>query len=102
MLNVAQTGVAHEVCHLLGLPHVGVARRAHDCMQVMGKPDWDNLIECYKGDTNYETRNIMGLGDAISPWNGSPWLCRLFGHVGVVAPYAWEIAVDRKVPPTVL
>jgi hypothetical protein len=99
---VDQFGVAHEVGHLLGLPHVGVARRGHDCLKAMQDDPrkGQNAPACYLGDTVADAENIMGKGNTVAPWNALPWQIRLFKHTGL-APDGWPVT-NREPPPVVL
>ena len=100
---VDHLGVAHEVGHLLGLPHVGVARRSHQCLKAMAdKPEeGGNARMCYAGDGPSHASNIMGMGNEVHHWNAMPWAIRMFKHTGI-GPASWGVAVDEKVLPKVI
>jgi hypothetical protein len=100
--QVDQLAVAHEVGHLLGLPHVGVARRGHDCLKAIQDDPrkGQNARVCYLGDTVPDGENIMGVGNVVAPWNAMPWQIRLFKHTGL-APDGWPVT-NREPPPVVL
>jgi hypothetical protein len=100
---VDHLGVAHEIGHLLGLPHVGVARRSHDCLQAMAqKPaEGGNADICYVGNGPRDASNIMGMGNEIHEWNAMPWAIRMFKHTGI-GPATWGVAVDEKKLPKLL
>lgn len=101
-MNFDHLGVAHEIGHLLGLPHVGIARRSHACLQAMqDNPEvGGNARVCYIGDNSKDASNIMGIGNQVAGWNAMPWLTRLFQHTGI-GPHAWKVS-PTIVPPTVL
>jgi hypothetical protein len=97
-----QLGAVHEVGHLLGLPHVGTARRGHQCIQAMLKDpkEGPNARPCYTEPTLADAKNIMGQGSEIAPWNAMPWVTRLFQHTGI-GPQAWKV-MNRTVAPAFL
>jgi hypothetical protein len=99
---VDQMGVAYEIGHLIGLPHVGVARRGHDCLAAMqtNPEEGSNAGVCYRGPTQHDAENIMGIGNNIDPWNLMPWQIRLFQHTGI-GPHAWKPS-HTIVPPKIV
>jgi hypothetical protein len=94
--------VAHEVGHLIGLPHVGDFRNHHSCRKaIQDDPKGGaNHNSCYEGPSHADTENIMGSGDLRATWNAMPWLIRLFQHTNI-GPHAWKVAL-RNVPPKVV
>ena len=56
---------AHEIGHLLGLPHVNKSN------PVCERDDNDEI--CY-GETIAQSEDMMGAGNDIRAWHGRPWL----------------------------
>jgi hypothetical protein len=97
-----QDGIAHEIGHLIGLPHVGVARRGHACLKAISDDPLNgvNAHACYREPSYDDADNIMGIGDKVAPWNTMPWLIRLFQHTGI-GPQGWK-PMKEIVPPKIL
>lgn len=95
-IPIDHLGVAHEIGHLLGMPHVGVARRTHDCMQALAADpsDGKNSNACYAGE-GPDIMNIMGVGTDIAGWNAGPWRHRMFHHTGI-GPHAWVATPNSR------
>jgi hypothetical protein len=76
---ITQVTAAHEVGHLMGLPHIGKLTAVKNCTM------WTdgNELACYgKDDPNPSlTHNIMGLGMNVTEFNGRPWKQELCKHV---------------------
>ncbi len=68
-----QLPAAHEVGHLLGLPHVGES--------LPGCRTDPNAEVCYGGNA-YEQNDIMGRGDAVTGEHAKPWLDAIRLHTG--------------------
>jgi hypothetical protein len=102
-----QIAVAHEVGHLLGLPHVGQSRKSPDCVRAMdqlrttGSGEGSNDASCYKGNDDYDRLNVMGQGMNLAFWNGMCWWLRLAEHTGTTLE-GWKVvkgtATPRRLP----
>jgi hypothetical protein len=77
--RIEQIGAAHEVGHLLGLPHIGKLTTVKNC--TMSTPP--NEMVCYAvEDPNPSlANNIMGVGMQVTEFNGRPWKQELCKHV---------------------
>ena len=74
---------AHEVGHLLGLPHVN---KSHPVCKLD-----DNDEICY-GETITQSEDMMGAGNEIRAWHGRPWLFtikKVSKH-----PKGWRLTTD--------
>jgi hypothetical protein len=87
--------VAHEIGHLLGLPHVGEFKKTPACMDEI-KNNNKSQPSCYAGNGPEDADNIMGMGMALQSWNGLPWLMRIPLHTGTAR--GWRISMDSKPP----
>lgn len=73
--EVSQVIGAHEMGHLIGLPHVGVTKGYDECSE--GKNT--NASVCY-GNNIADRRNIMGSGMRVDEKDAKPWLDRIEQH----------------------
>lgn len=88
-----QLTVAHEVGHLLLLPHEGVAVNDPTCMAASSH----NAQSCYAPDDSPQSYNwgmsIMGSGMMLFPHHARPWIRRIsstsYGH-GLPLSSLWE------------
>lgn len=94
--------VAHEVGHLLGLPHVGRILRIKACLDAGN----DNMPACYGAGANAGgadvAANIMGLGNELKDFNAAPWQARMAEHTqGATKDVHWTAATTRFTPRNV-
>lgn len=105
--------IAHEIGHLISLPHIGVTHQDHLCQMAIlldrHVPKSTNLPALFTGGSNgaacYGTfskiirgANIMGGGMAFEESNAAPWAQRLALHTGT-KPEQWTVVKDKAPPP---
>jgi hypothetical protein len=93
----AQSTIAHEFGHALGLPHIGVQSRFQPCLQAMATDEGIGAQQCYMGPTVEESLNIMGLGDRVSTRNSLPWLLRAPRHTDSSLA-DWRVTLPQRPP----
>ncbi len=93
--NYMQWTIAHEIGHLLGLPHVGISGRLPNCLAAIAMkhfPHQDSVPALFKEGRNADVcygglsrpgdlDDIMGKGSKFGTQNAQPWLDRLFEHL---------------------
>ena len=84
-----QIVMLHELAHLLGIDHPGVAIGV--CEPHEGEP------VCYEGKTPQHTDSLGGMGMAMTELEARPWTRRLAEHTNVRANQ-WQIWT-RKIHP---
>jgi len=99
---VKQRTLAHEIGHLIGLPHVGEIVGNPDCKTAMDQDpkEGGNAPACYNGRNEGETENVMGRGMKLAPWNAMPWALRFVDHVGI-HPSGVRISMGTRKPRTI-
>jgi hypothetical protein len=94
-----QSVIAHEVGHLLGLPHIGVSTGNEDCMLAMKNDPVNGHASqvCYiaKGTGVERDNNIMGNGSVMDARNADPWQKALLEMTGVPTNY-WDISLVKQ------
>jgi hypothetical protein len=76
--RITQVSAAHEVGHLLGIPHIGKLTTVKNCTAFTNGND----LACYGKDEPNPSlaNNIMGLGMQVTEFNGRPWKQELCKH----------------------
>jgi hypothetical protein len=96
-----QRTLYHEFGHIMGLAHVGVttnqmykdkAGNTHFCAID------DDFENCYTGPTSKDTNNTMGMGNALTAREASPWLNRITAHTGL-NPSQWAVRMPASQSP---
>jgi hypothetical protein len=97
--GTAQSAIAHEVGHILGLPHIGVSTGNEDCILALkNNPNvGGNAKICYfaKGAGEEVTNNIMGIGTRVDARNADPWQKALLAMTGIPTNY-WNISLVKE------
>ncbi len=111
------SAVAHEVGHMLGLPHIGVSRELPHCqLSIMLDEQFeqDVIPAMWKGGSNGkgcyghwgaegDAENVMGIGDQFASENAQPWLTRLPAHLkSGVRMSEWRVSLTMLPPQPVL
>ncbi len=87
MIPTRNITLAHEVGHLLGLPHP-----VSECQ--------GEERACYgEGGEAWQIRNVMGAGDLVNRSNAKPWLERIEQHTGVPASQWTVYTLDSNGAP---
>lgn len=78
VLALHQNVFAHEFGHYLGLPHVCAGRGALNAAAEYGEGQGEAVL-----------RDIMGIGNEVTPRVATPWMQQLPGH-GYFPQHAWK------------
>lgn len=111
-----RTAVAHEVGHMLGLPHIGESRKLPHCqLAIMLDETFPEVLipamwkDGYSAEGCYghwappgAAENVMGMGTKFAVENAAPWLERLPHHVkSPINIENWKVSISNVAPAKV-